>query len=317
MQESLKKEREAEELKYNLFVRNPQYREDKSGYMWKQGVLLKDWKRRYFFIKNSQLVYLRGEEEVTYTDLSMSKSSEIPDHEHLYALEIISMSPQKKVQLLAESEADMKEWVYALRKSCEQGLLGFSESEFACADCLSLSPEWCSINLGVLLCTGCSSIHRSLGSHISKIRSLFLDNLDSVLKDVIIEIHKNHQIVWGEGHRPPRYSSTEEKEEYVRNKYMHRSWVPKVDAPGTALVNAVKESNVVRAFQAVLAGARVGENGVLHLAAKSGSVQVVALLVNLGWEIESKNSDSFTPLEVALLANQNPVVEYIVKIIES
>lgn len=36
-------------------------------------------------------------------------------------------------------------------------------------------PEWASINLGVLMCIECSGIHRNLGSHISKVRSLDLD----------------------------------------------------------------------------------------------------------------------------------------------
>lgn len=45
-------------------------------------------------------------------------------------------------------------------------------------DCLpSLTdPEWASLNLGVLMCIECSGIHRNLGSHISKVRSLGLDD---------------------------------------------------------------------------------------------------------------------------------------------
>lgn len=36
-----------------------------------------------------------------------------------------------------------------------------------------------SINLGALLCIECSGKHRGLGVHISKIRSLHLDDLDN------------------------------------------------------------------------------------------------------------------------------------------
>ena len=45
-----------------------------------------------------------------------------------------------------------------------------------CADCGAASPDWASINLGILICIECSGIHRNLGSHISKVRSLDLDS---------------------------------------------------------------------------------------------------------------------------------------------
>lgn len=36
----------------------------------------------------------------------------------------------------------------------------------------SLDPSWASINRGILLCAECCSIHRSLGRHISQVKSL-------------------------------------------------------------------------------------------------------------------------------------------------
>ncbi len=54
-----------------------------------------------------------------------------------------------------------------------------------CADCGSSSKvEWVSINLGIILCIECSGIHRSLGTHISKVRSLTLDTL-SFTNDIV------------------------------------------------------------------------------------------------------------------------------------
>ncbi|XP_039033722.1 ADP-ribosylation factor GTPase-activating protein AGD2-like isoform X2 [Hibiscus syriacus] len=44
-----------------------------------------------------------------------------------------------------------------------------------CAECNAQEPDWASLNLGILLCIECSGVHRNLGVHISKVRSLTLD----------------------------------------------------------------------------------------------------------------------------------------------
>lgn len=48
-----------------------------------------------------------------------------------------------------------------------------------CADCkvcIDFGTAWASINLGVFVCIQCSGIHRSMGTHISKVRALAADN---------------------------------------------------------------------------------------------------------------------------------------------
>jgi hypothetical protein len=44
----------------------------------------------------------------------------------------------------------------------------------SCADCDALSPDWTVINLGILICHDCSGVHRSFGTHISKVVALSL-----------------------------------------------------------------------------------------------------------------------------------------------
>lgn len=52
------------------------------------------------------------------------------------------------------------------------------QNNLYCAECERESPEWVSLNLGCLVCIDCSGVHRSMGVHISKMRSLKLDDLE-------------------------------------------------------------------------------------------------------------------------------------------
>ncbi|CAL5370030.1 unnamed protein product [Camellia sinensis] len=65
-------------------------------------------------------------------------------------------------------------WFGEDEKNILEGLLKLPENR-ECADCKSKGPRWASVNLGIFVCMQCSGIHRSLGVHISKVRSATLD----------------------------------------------------------------------------------------------------------------------------------------------
>ena len=56
--------------------------------------------------------------------------------------------------------------------------LAAKEENQKCADCKHATTEWASVNLGIFICIDCSGIHRSFGTHISKVRSVKLDKWD-------------------------------------------------------------------------------------------------------------------------------------------
>lgn len=53
---------------------------------------------------------------------------------------------------------------------------------------LSSDPTWASLNLGALICIECSGIHRNLGTHLSRVRSLDLDDWPRELTLVLMAI---------------------------------------------------------------------------------------------------------------------------------
>ncbi|XP_062172675.1 ADP-ribosylation factor GTPase-activating protein AGD4-like isoform X2 [Alnus glutinosa] len=59
----------------------------------------------------------------------------------------------------------------------------------SCAECSTPEPDWASLNLGLLLCIECSGVHRNLGVHISKVRSLMLDV--KVWEPTVLDLFQN------------------------------------------------------------------------------------------------------------------------------
>ncbi|XP_042498571.1 probable ADP-ribosylation factor GTPase-activating protein AGD15 [Macadamia integrifolia] len=106
-----------------------------------------------------------------------------------------------------------------------EGLFRLSENR-ECADCRSRGPRWASVNLGIFICIQCSGIHRSLGVHISKVRSATLDTWLPEQVSFMQSMNNEKSNSYWEAELPPNYDRSG-IESFIRAKYVERRWVSK------------------------------------------------------------------------------------------
>lgn len=117
-----------------------------------------------------------------------------------------------------------------------------------CCDCGQAEPRWASINLGILLCIECSGIHRSLGVHCSKVRSLTLDSWEPELLKLMCELGNSviNHIYEGSYQekgvkKPLPSSSRQEKEAWIKAKYVEKKFLKKLGSTDI-LINGERKS---------------------------------------------------------------------------
>ena len=111
-----------------------------------------------------------------------------------------------------------------------------------CADCkVSKNPRWASWNLGCFICIRCSGIHRSMGTHISKVKSVDLDAwTDDQIENMVKWGNANVNQYW-EDKLPSGYIPDQLKiENFIRTKYDLRKWTMSKNLPDPLSLNKNK-----------------------------------------------------------------------------
>ncbi|KAF9467205.1 hypothetical protein BDZ94DRAFT_60057 [Collybia nuda] len=104
-----------------------------------------------------------------------------------------------------------------------------------CADCKARNPRWASHNLGIFICMGCASIHRKIGTHITKVKSITMDawtkeQVESMKSFGNIKsnaIYNPNELRYPP---PPNLMDAErdsELEQYIRSKYEYKRFLDK------------------------------------------------------------------------------------------
>lgn len=140
----------------------------------------------------------------------------------------IAAIEQQILSSLQNSDGDKKNETDAFKMHCIKNKVSGND---ACVDCGASNPDWASLNLGVLVCIECSGIHRNLGSHISKIRSLDLDDWSAGQLSVMLALGNDiANGVWeyclNGKLKPTSDSLREEKEQWIRLKYEEKAFLP-------------------------------------------------------------------------------------------
>ena len=98
-----------------------------------------------------------------------------------------------------------------------------------CADCQCKPSEWASTTLGVFICINCSGVHRSLGTHISFVRSCNLDTWTFEQVRLMQNVGNKIANSYWEARIPDNFVRPDESnrslmELFIRQKYAMKKW---------------------------------------------------------------------------------------------
>jgi len=101
-----------------------------------------------------------------------------------------------------------------------------------CADCKRNDPRWASWNLGIFICIRCSGVHRSMGTHISKVKSVDLDTwTPEQIENMKRWGNYKANLYWEANLTENNQFQENNFERWIRSKYEFKRFVKSNDLP--------------------------------------------------------------------------------------
>lgn len=209
-----------------------------------------------------------------------------------------------------------------------------------CADCGTLEPGWASINRAILLCDDCCGIHRSLGRHVSHIKSLHKGVWNAHLLNMVHTLSDNGaNSIWEHSLLDPSNSKISRrkpqpkdslhpiKADFIKAKHQHLAFIlrPSKEECCTEeelskqLHSSVRTSNLETSLRLLAQGANSNyfykEKGTtpLHVAARAGQALQVELLVANGANPSVVDLNGQTAADIAKMAGHIDLSERIIE----
>lgn len=163
-----------------------------------------------------------------------------------------------------------------------------------CVDCKTAThPRWASWNLGCFICIRCSGIHRLMGTHISRVKSVDLDAWTDEQVELMVKWGNAKCNAYWEAKLPDQYVPDGLKiENFIRTKYDLKKWVASVQVPEPS---SIKTGSDAAALNVSVSASNTGSTARSTVSAPPATTNSHATIAK---KVSSHSSRSSAPLSL-------------------